>query len=405
MNHNAVIPQTSDPFLDEGHARVAALREAILTTLASVSGDIEQPQEMSRRFGLDKTLAWKLSRLVTESDALSAVIRAPRLPGLQLFERAMAKHGAAPSALSSLRIAIVQFEAFVAEHAGDRDVMEIIVTSANERVGAKRLEQFRKSGFVSNSALLGVSTKTHYALRIVIPSTRKPDFFDLVTVSAFFGFRRLRPDVPWTVSTLSQWQIKNVVGVEPLSELHANTNIPFLEQFCSKPLPAMRAIREENGKTRFVLDPGLVGNSAAADVVIGWKHAASAPVRESRPGEQGEHGVLLATPAETMLHDLFIHESLDFAMSPTVDMYSMMPNGPGYPASAMQPQALPVHAVIERVDASTQTPEVPNFASLLAMTASQLNVDASVLRGFRARVKHPPIPAMNVFRHALRPRD
>lgn len=391
----------SDPFLGEGHSRVVALRDAILATLQSVGADVEEPQEISRRYGLDKTLAWKLSRLVTESDALVSVVHAPRLPGLQLFERAMAKHGAPTPTLASLRFAIEQFEAFVSENAGDRDVMEIMITSTHQRANAKRLEQFRKDGFVANSAVWGVSAKTHYALRMMLPNDKQPDMIDMVTVSGFLEFRRLRSDVPWTVSTLSQWQLESDITPTAIFPLDERTNIPFAADFCSKPLPPMKAIPDGKDKTRFMLDPGPVGNAAAADVLLGWVHYATASKRAIVPGERGEHGVLLTTPVEMLFHDLFIHESFDFAMKPQAHMYSMMPNGPGYPANAPGPQVLPVPADIVEVDGSTDTPEVPCYAPLMESLMQRLNSNIQQFRGFRVKVKYPPIPAMHVFMHDL----
>lgn len=394
-------PHMSDPFLDQGHARVVALRDAILSTLVSVGADIEEPQEISRRFGLDKTLAWKISRLVTESDALVSVVHAPRLPGLQLFERAMAKHNAAPRSLVLLREAIERFETFVTENAGDRDVMEIIITSTNERANAKRLEQFRKDGFVANSATWGVSAKTHYALRMMLPARGQPDMIDMITVTGLLDFRRLRSDVPWTVSTLSQWQLDSELRPDAIFPLEPGAEIPFASDFCSKPLPPMQAIPEGKDKTRFVLDPGPVGNAAAADVMLAWVHFATASKRTMVPGEKGEHGVLLTTPAEVMIHDLFIHESFDFAMSPESKTYSMMPNGPGYPGNALGPQVLPVPTDIIEVDALSHTSEVVCFAPLMQSLMNRFNADASKFRGFRVKVKYPPIPAMHVFRHDL----
>lgn len=395
------VPHMSDPFLGDGHTRVVALRDAIFATLQSVGADVEEPQEISRRFGLDKTLAWKISRLVTESDALVSVVHAPRLPGLQLFERAMAKHGAPTQTLALLRTAIEQFEAFVSENAGDRDVMEIMITSTHQRANAKRLEQFRKDGFVANSAVWGVSAKTHYALRMMIPNAKQPDMIDMITVSGFLEFRRLRSDVPWTVSTLSQWQLESDITPTAIFPAEDRTDIPFAANFCSKPLPAMKAIPDGRDKTRFMLEPGPVGNAAAADVLLGWVHYATASKRAMTPGEKGEHGVLLSTPVEMLFHDLFIHESFDFAMKPEGYTYSMMPNGPGYPAVAPGPQVLPVPADITEIHAFTQTPEVPCYNALMESLVQKFGVDAHQFRGFRVRIKYPPIPAMHVFKHDL----
>jgi hypothetical protein len=180
-------------FHDEGQAKVRTLRKAVAGTLRAVGAQLDEPQEISRNFGLDKTLAWKLSRLVLEEDALASVVHAPRLPGLLLFEKAMNKAGAPREAMAELRAAIEGFEQFVEDHAGDRDVMEIMVTTppARASANAKKLEQFRKDGFLANSAIWGVSAKVHLALRWLMPSATE-GAVDLITVCGFVSFRRLR---------------------------------------------------------------------------------------------------------------------------------------------------------------------------------------------------------------------
>jgi hypothetical protein len=389
-------------FHDEGHIRVRSLRLAVANVLRSVGAALNEPQEIGRNFGLDKTLAWKLSRLVLEEDALSSVVHAPRLPGLLLFERAMAKAGASSESMADLRSAIQGFEQFVEQHAGDRDVMEIMVTTppARASANAKKLEQFRKDGFIANSAIWGVSANVHLAMRWVAPSAQA-GMVDLVTVCGFLSFRRLRSDIPWTAASLFNWHTTGPQVAEPLTSLGGTRQMPLLAHFCSKPLPPMRTVRDGDVRTRLMIDAGPVGMSASADVLLGWVHRASAPIRATQPGEQGEHGAMLSTPAELLLHDIFIHRDLAFAHNPSATVYGLLPGGPQYPAADVPAQILPVPTDLQQIDAGQLTPEVPQYADIAAKVAQSVGHDPWSFRGFRFRVKYPPIPAISVIKHAL----
>jgi len=343
-----------------------------------------------------------LSRLVLEEDALASVVHAPRLPGLLLFEKAMNKAGASKEHLSELRDAIVGFEQFVEDHAGDRDVMEIMVTTPPQRAGAnsKRLEQFRKDGFLANSAIWGVSTKVHLAMRWVGPSTR-PGYLDLITACGFVSFRRLRNDIPWTVGTLIHWGNLRSVSHQLLPGMGVSGNIPLIPDFCSKPLPDLITVRESEFKMRIMIGPGPVGNVAAADIILGWMDRETVPMRASEPGEKGEHGAILSTPSELLLHDVFVHKDLGFAHTPTAQMYGLMPGGPSYPPTDIPAQTLPVPCELTEIDSSQATPEVPHYAELVQRVMDALGWNSADFRGYRLRVKYPPIPAMSLIRHAL----
>lgn len=391
-------------FHDEGQAKVRTLRKAVAGALRAVGAQLDEPQEISRNFGLDKTLAWKLSRLVLEEDALASVVHAPRLPGLLLFEKAMNKAGAPREAMAELRAAIEGFEQFVEDHAGDRDVMEIMVTTppARASANAKKLEQFRKDGFLANSAIWGVSAKVHLALRWLMPSATE-GAVDLITVCGFVSFRRLRSDIPWTAASLYQWNASELEPLNPIKALGGTPEVPLLTDFCSKPLPPMRTVRDGDMRTRLMIDAGPVGNAAAADVLLGWVHRANAPMRASQPGEQGEHAAILSTPVELFIHDFFVHKDLTFAHKPTATIYGLMPGGPQYPATDVPAQVLPVPTELQEIDAGQLTPDVANYTEIVTKVAEGAGQDPWAFRGFRLKVKYPPIPAMSVIKHDLLP--
>jgi len=118
----------------------------------------------------------------------------------------------------------------------------------------------------------------------------------------------------------------------------------------------------------------------------------------------GEHIARLSTPSEILIHDLIVHEDLDYAFSPDISLYNQLPSAPEYPASGRDQGLLPVHEkVIElgRGPAGLTTVELPQYKSMIQAVHERLGWNADQFHGFRFKMRYPPIPAMAVLRYDL----
>jgi hypothetical protein len=396
-------------FKIQGQQAVEMVRSAIAEVLAAASAPVSLPQELSRRFGLDKMLTWRLSRVVCAQSAWEAMEHIPRRPSIEIFANAMKKHGVEGGLIEKLWKAVEEFERFTSVHAGDRETLDIMASVTEDHVSERRLEQFRKNGYAANSALWGVSTRLQLALRMIAPTATNPEMLDVLTICGFADFRRLRGNVNWTVSTLRSWQqdesaAQTPVAV-PLEPRPDGDGIPLLTRFSSRPIPEMHATKEHDGSTRFVLNAGPVGLLASATIMLGWVDNECVSVHRAYPTEAGEHGSHLSTPAELLVHDFFVHESLGFAMNPEVRVYGQLPGGPRYPSSNEADAELPVAAGIRPIerDEWCEDVELENYEELLAFGAAKLGRSIGEFRGFRFALRYPPIPAISVIKHELLP--
>jgi len=399
------------PFAEEGKAAVHGLRRAFAEMLASVGADPSEPQEVARRFGIDKTLAWRISRVVGEDDAWEVVQHIPKQPSVKLFVNALLKHGADRNTAEEIWKALAEFEDFVRVHSGDRETLEIMASGTGHRSALKKLETFRKLGFQANSALWGVQARVQLGLSLLTPSASS-GHLDLTTVSGMIGLRRLRPNVPWTIATETRWDYDRhpgggpVSNTEPLDPTVKRGDIPTIARFCGAQVPNMRTVEQPVGTLRYMLCEGDVGNTAAATVIVGWVHRVAAPIHESYPGECGEHGITLSTPVEEVVRDLYIHRDFAFAFNPTAHVYSLLPGGPQYPAAGESAPLLPVPTDVTDLGASppdTTTPGAPRYREMVEFATAQCGYTLNDFRAFRYRLKYPPIPSMLVLRHALLP--
>lgn len=401
------------PFFDGAQLVVRGVRRALADLLASVGADPSEPQEVSRNFGLDKTLAWKIARVIREPDPWDAVTHIPRRPSFQILVTALQKHGAPTARVEDLWAALDAFERFIEVHSDDRETLEIMVGSSKMSAGTKRLENFRRSAFQANCAIWGVRTKLQVCMHVLAPHPGSEDLLSVVTISGFHDFKRLRPDVPWSVATLSNWDVGKTVNndkpeaIIPLDNDITGVGAPLLHEFCSKPLPSMRCKKLSDGRVRFELTEGPVGNTAAATVLLGWASRGVVSGMEREPGEYGEHGVFLSTPAEAIVHDLYIHNSLKFPGAPSAKLFSELPGGPRY---LTEGEASTMRFNEELIDLGTAppdvtTPEFPRYREMVVLAANYLGFELGDFHGHRMRLAYPPIPTLAIIRHPLMARS
>ena len=273
------------------------------------------------------------------------------------------------------------------------------------------MEAFRKSGYQAGAAVWGVHARMQLASQIVAPGTTA-GMLDLAVVCGLSGFRRLRADVPWAVSSVQAWDGESSFDGEyqskigPIDPAIRRGDVPLLRGFCSQPLPEMRTIEHPAKTHRYMLAEGPVGKTAAATVFLGWMVRSVASIRQSFPDETGDHIVNLSTPVEELVQDLFIHRDLQVAMNPTAHVYSQLPGGPQYPAGGKNAAPLPVPTNVQDLGAGPPDPtmvEIPRYREMVEMAARRLGHALDDFAAYRFRLRYPPIPATAVMRHNLLP--
>lgn len=404
--------EVQSQFIAESKGVLHGVRRALAEILGSVGADPTQPQEISRRFGIDKTLSWKIARVVSDADIGAVIRHIPGKTGVRIFLEAMERSGAKPERSDQVRRAIADLDRLIDTHSGDRDALEAMVGATSTRGSDKRMEAFRKSGFQANRAIWGVQARLQIGLNILAPSS-VPGMLDIATVCGLVGLRRLRSNVPWAVASAVAWDTPTGTSAEtgqtpePLREEGLINGVPVLPEFCSNPLPGLRAVRVPGGNSRFEITDGPIGKTAAATVMLGWKWPTVASMYwEQSPEEIGEHGVHFSTPVEMGIIDLFVHRSLTFAMKPEARVYSMLPRGPQYPAEGRDIGLLPMPQDVTDLGEDppdTTTPEVPNYHELVEFSTERMGYALREFHGFRYRLRYPAIPTLGLLQHPLLP--
>src|SRR5215470_14510092 len=145
---------------------VARLRDSLAQVLSAVGANVRVPHSITREFGIDKSMASKLARVVREPDPYAAALDVPGEEAMRIFSRSMRDAGAPPQTIEALRESIDSFQEMVRTHCGDRATLEMLAAGANQHAGPnlkqqQQQETFRKAMFRGASAIFGVQARVH----------------------------------------------------------------------------------------------------------------------------------------------------------------------------------------------------------------------------------------------------
>lgn len=402
-------PESQSPvavqFRDHLQTALRALRSATIELLASVGADPAKPQELARRFSLNKNLTWKVSKIAGGSDLYSAVAHIPGAAGLEMFFRAVADAGAPEGLVEAARKAATDFDEVVRVHTGDRATLEIMVSGMlPSSVKSERDEQNRKLAYQGNSATWGVRAKVQLALNMLVPNPDDPGMADLVQVGGLAGFRRLRRDARWLLFRRERWSdddphpaSDDAVSLDP--HFPIDRGVPLLGEFCSKPIPEIALISGE-GEDQYELPPGPVGNAAAFTCLYGQLARKVGATYAKSTDELAELGVNLITPVEHVIFDLLVHRDFRWAMNPRLVMYSRLDGGGMHRGSRharnMLPSLNPVQDLGWGAD-GLATPHVRTYSKLVRYVLDRLSWRAEDFHAYRFEMPYPPIPTVAMF--------
>ena len=383
-----------------------SLRGAFSQLITSVGANPRDPQSISRSFGLNKNLAWKISKIVQADDLALVIQQMPGSAGLNIFLRSMKRAGASQELLESARGAISDFEELIEIHSGDRATLEMMGSELSSAGRQQRDEYYRKLLFQGASYVWGVQARVSLKVGVVGPGDG-PGLLDFASLNALVDFRRLRPDVTWT---LASRRCRNDDGSEmatfaseAIDPRHGGPDCaPLVEDFCSQPLPELRRVVVA-GNANIELVEGPVGNTGARTCVIGTIQR-RVPYYRAPENEFGEHTAISDTPAELMILDLFFHRDFTFAIPPETGLYSELGARAPYPARGRDRNILPLNEPLQDLGTGPlllATPEVKRYSQMVQLMFDRMGWTPTDFHGFRMRIPYPACPTAVVLRYPL----
>jgi hypothetical protein len=400
---------TAAPAFDE-HLRsaMASLRGALLELMAATNADPASPQDLARRFGVDKSLAWKMSKIAQEEDPVATVSHVPGNSGVRIFLTAFERAGAPADAVNAVKEAVDEFGRVVEIHASDRKTLEMMLGNLDGEVEQQRQESHRKLAYRGNSGMWGVRAKAQLSLNVLMPNADEPAMADLVQVGGLIGFRRLRPSARWLLFRRERWSDDDphppMDVVESLDPSYpADKGVPFIGEFSSDPLPQIN-VEIGEGEEQYELPPGPVGNTAAFTCIYGHVTRKVGPAYADRADEFSEIGCNVTTPVEHLLLDLLVHRDFEWAMRPELLMYSRLDGGAMHATVRRARNIMPIVEPprdLGWVVGALATPVMPRYSKLVRYVFDRLGQGPADFRAFRFTMTYPPIPVAAIMQSTL----
>lgn len=397
-------PATMPSFPTHARTVVHAVRGAFVEVLAAVGADAQDPQSIGQSLGLNRNLAWKISKIIQTDDPSVALNQMPGPGGIRIFLRSGERAGASLALIQTARDAIRDYEELIRVHSGDRATLQMMGSGLSEAGRRRRDEQHRKHLFQGGSYVWGAQARVSRKIGVVVPGA-SPEFLDFASINALVDFRRIRSDVAWTMASRQSkhddGSPMTPSGYEPLDPGGAGPDgAPLMTAFCSRPAPELRRVDDER-TTTFELVEGPVGNTGALTCVVGTVQR-GIPCFRTPENDWAEYSAICDIPAEFLVLDLLIHERLSFASGPETDLFSEL--HPAHPNAAMTRNRLPLNEPLQELGQgplAPATPDLPGYTRLMETVFARLGHEPAAFRGYRIKIAYPAHPAALRIRYRL----
>jgi len=382
------------------------LRIALIELYASVGADPGNPQEAARRFNVNKTLTWTISKVMGNSDPLIMLPSVPGESALNGFLRAMQDVGARKGAVERVRAAAAELHQMVELQVGDRSTLELIVDGMEPGRG-DQLALSRKLAFRGNSGLWGVQARTRLHSVLLAPNRVAPDRIDMAVVRGYIGLRRLRSDVSWPIFQIRQWGAVGDAMAAPWRPLDESVSgqggLPLLREFSTACASDFETKQTAQGAD-YLLAPGRIGNAGATDCFLGDFGIAAAGKYQTEDDTTGEFGATISAPTERLVFDLLADEQLDFVLKPEVRAFAgvFMHRSEESAPEGMLPIPVPQSVVpLPGRPPVVATPAVPRYPEIVGYVQDRMQWNIGQFRGCRFEFLHPPLGSTILLRFKL----
>lgn len=402
--------------LSAGGASLESVIDAFHQARAEIAGlfaligvDPTKTRESSRELGLNRGLTWRLTRMVRGADGALAVADVPATPSMAKFFDACRGRGVPESAIGSAVAALDRFEAAVSACSGDRKTLSMLVANRQGRADPVEQERARRKLFEGGGAVWGVQAQARFVSVFLFPAKDDPSQIDVGHVTGYVGFRRLRA-IPWPMSyeaVRSREGRAVAFQKQPLFPVDGpEGSAQLIRDFCDPHDPDIRVSTLGDLK-RFELAAGPVGNAGVATCVFGSYLRHLYPRVESDEHAYASFTVLLETPVERVMFDMFVHRDIELPATPTAHLCERLthPSPPSDDEIERLSIAVPDPPyALGRGASGALTAHISWYSSLVSRVCERLGHSPDSFAGSRFEMAYPPIPTALLRRFPLLPR-
>lgn len=391
--------------VSEARDALQNVRGTLIELFSSVEADPEAPQDVSRRFGINRNLTWKLSRVMTAKTPFNALNYLPGGQGIELALKAFKTAGAPEQKVKRVAEAMRRLTEVIETHADDREHLELTLESMGLFQRETRPESGLELAYRGNSMVWGVRAKARVSAAFFAPGVDGVHKVDYAQIAALLGFRRLRPSARWRLYRMQLQDDKggNLTTLPtPLGSQLADDPPAIFREFCSANMPQLECNRGPEG-IEFVLPGGPVGNTAAFDCISGYS-VRGLPAYRDENNEYASTALSNTMPVETLIFDLIAHDRFAMPTEPEIAIFGFPHGGVESPAEQRDENRLPIPFTITELAGRppvVATPLVPRYSEIFEYVMKKMNWEPSEFRGWRVQINYPPMSSRLVLRWPL----
>lgn len=398
-------PTTEISFSVHARAVVRAVRSTFTDVLSAAGAEPRDVGSISSKLGLNRNLAWKVSRIIQAEDPSIVLEQMPGASGLRIFLKSVERAGVEAGLVEKVRQALSEYDRLIELHSGDRATLEMMGSDLSSTGNRQRDEHHRKLLFMGASYVWGVQARVNLKVGLVVPG-RAPGHLDFASCNALIDFRRIRENVTWVMASRNSnnddgtaTETRPTEAIDP--RFAGPDQAPLMGNFCSRPLPELRRV-VDGQTTSFELVEGPVGNTAVQTTVVGTIQRELLYYR-SPSNEWGEHRAKSDIPAELLIVDLFIHRSLPFALPPEASLHSDL-GTKSHAAFYRSRSTLPLHEPVQDLGSGpllAATPDAPQYSGIVGAMFERMESRPDDFHGYRVQIAYPAFPTSLTLRYPL----
>lgn len=395
-------PQSAPNGVPESPATVAEvlasfheLRAAVATLLANVGADPTKTRESARLLGLNRGLAWRLTRIIRAPESPAVVSDVPGRQSMRTFVDACRHLGAPEESLAAAMQAAEAYERAVDRCSGDRKTLAMMMANHSGAGRGSEQEKARRKLYEGASSVWGVQADIRFVTVFVYPSDDDPAKLSAGHVTGYVGFRRLSQR-SWPLSYEAVHKASGEaapIKKEPLEPEGVNEGeLQLLKSFCDPKNPKIEVNRSGDYK-RFELAAGPVGNKGMTTCVFGSLLRDIYDRYAAQPDTAG-FMVLLQTPVERVVFDMFVHKDLGVGLPPRTQLLDRLTYPHNNDESEFERQKLPISeeaVMLPSSAAGAIHAEIPWYPRLLNFVTGRIGKDMSEFNASRFEMAYPPI--------------
>lgn len=369
-------------------------RAEVAALFALLGVDPTKTRETARVLGINRGLAWRISRMIREADPAAAASDVPGSMSMSKLFAACRDRGVPESSIKTTAAALSKFETALSACTGDRKTLAMLMANLADPRDRTEAEKARRTLFEGACGVWGVQAQTRFVTVFLFPSREDPTMLDAGHVTGYVGFRRLSSK-PWP---LSYEAVHKATGdaarfvKEPLDPTGSSEGqLQLIKQFCSPATPEINVV-ESAGYKRFELAAGPVGNQGLTTCVFGTLLRRLYPRYSATPDTAG-FMVILTTPVERVLFDFFVHKDLT-PSPPRTHLLDRLSHLYGNIESEFDRQSLPLAEQarqLPRGAAGAMCHYIPWYPKLIEVVSERIGHDVADFTGSRFELNYPPI--------------